>query len=728
MPLARWTRLRELMLLAAIAVSVVALGIVVAGDLRQSAGDASELNRRLSAGLTLIDDLHFDTQEVRRILLYALSTSDANLQLRYAEESRAASERVDGLLAHPTPLVNISRAEPPLARVRDAWARYLVVRDEVIGLILEGSLREGVALDEGQGRLRFDDVRAAAADLKRTFEEDAAIQVQAATMRSERALQRLWILIVSALAAAAVGIHLVNRRAAHERVEAELRRARDAAEQATRAKTDFLATMSHELRTPLNAVVGVADLLDRTEVSPRQRELMRLSRSSATALLGLVTDILDYSRIEAGSISLTPSSFAIRACVEDATDTVTDAVARKGLDLGYLIDADVPPFITADEGRVRQILLNLLSNAVKFTDRGEIAVHVGATHLAGGTTQIVMSVRDTGRGIPAHLQSMVFERFSQIDATPSRERGGAGLGLPISHRLARLLGGSLTLHSTPRVGSTFSFSFDAEPAPAPDGIHDEMTVLTGRRALVLVSPGIVECQITSLLAQWRMSARTVTGGSVAPCEAGSFDVMIVDADAGEDRIVASRAVMCANAGASRPVVVIRRLRSSSLTDDPCQVVKPVRARALYDALRTALALVDPTQALTPRVASGASAPLSVLLVEDDPANRRIAHLMLDELGCQADEAINGLEAIERARARAYDVILMDLQMPGLDGLETTRRIRAGRHGREPFIIALTASVMKDDQARCRAAGMDGHLVKPLRLDTLADALAKVAES
>ena len=726
MPLTRWAGFRELMLLAAIAVSVVALGIVVARDLRQSARDASELNRRLSAGLTLIDDLHFETQEVRRILLYALYTSDANLQLRYAEESRAASHRVEGLLAHPAPLVDISRAGPPLAKVREAWARYLVLRDEVIGLILEGSLREGVALDEGQGRARFDDVRAAAAELKHTFEEDATIQVQAATMRSERALQRLWILIVSALAAAAVGIHLVNRRAALERVEAELRRARDAAEQATSAKTNFLATMSHELRTPLNAVVGIADLLNRTELSPRQRELMRLSRSSATALLGLVTDILDYSRIEAGSISLTPSPFAIRASVEDAIDAVTEAVARKDLDLGYLIDDDVPPIITADEGRVRQILLNLLSNAVKFTDRGEIAVHVGATTAPGGTAQIVMSVRDTGRGIPAHLQSTVFERFRQIDSTPSRERGGAGLGLAISHRLAQLLGGSLTLHSTPGVGSMFSFSFEAEPVPAPEGTHDEVALLNGRRALVLVSPGIVERQIQSLLAEWRMTARIVTGDGVAPSEARSFDVVIVDADAREEGMAGDGVAIGPGGAGSRGVVVIRRLRSSSLTDDPCQVVKPIRARALYDALGTALAAVDATGAPAPRAASLAPVPLSVLLVEDDPANRRIAHLMLDELGCQADEAVNGLEAIERARTRAYDVILMDLQMPGLDGLATARRIRAGRHGRQPFIMALTASVMQDDQSRCREAGMDGYLVKPLRLDTLADALTKVA--
>jgi signal transduction histidine kinase/CheY-like chemotaxis protein len=711
-------RARELLVLATVALSAVALGTVVATDLRQAARDASELNQILSGGLNLIDDLHFETQEVRRILLYALYTSDANLQLQYADESRAASARVEQLLAHPARLVDIGRAGPSLENVRKAWTRYLEIRDEVIGLILEGSLREAVVLDEGQGRARFDEFRTAAAELKRTFEEDAALQVQDATARSERALQWLWILIVSTLAASAVGIHLVSRRAALERVEVELRRARDAAEQATRAKSDFLATMSHELRTPLNAVVGIADLLERTELSPRQRELMRLSRSSATTLLGLVTDILDYSRIEAGSISLTPSHFDIRVAVENAADEVTDPVARKGLDLGYLIEDDVPTKVIADEGRVRQVLLNLLSNAVKFTDRGEIAIHVSTAKVQDGGTQIVMSVRDTGRGIPEHLHAMVFERFSQIDATQSREHGGAGLGLAISHRLAHVLGGSLTLQSASGVGSTFTFSFSAEPAPTETAELEDTALVRGRRALVLVAPGIVERQIQWLLAKWGMTARIVTDDMVASADADRFDVVIVDAD--------TRTVPEGRSSTGPALVAISRLRSGPFAEDACHVVKPIRARALYDALSAALASVEVTPAASHQPASMGLERRSVLLVEDDAANRRIAHLMLEELGLQAEEAVNGIEAIERARTQSYDVILMDLQMPGLDGLETTRRIRAGRNGQRPVVIALTASVMQDDQARCREAGMDGYLVKPLRLETLADALGKLS--
>jgi CheY-like chemotaxis protein len=253
-----------------------------------------------------------------------------------------------------------------------------------------------------------------------------------------------------------------------------------------------------------------------------------------------------------------------------------------------------------------------------------------------------------------------------------------------------------------------------------------MTLLRGRRALVMVAPGIVERQLQWLLAQWGVTARILTDDVIAADATQPFDVVIVDADADQQRRVDRARAVCAGTGAG--LVVVRRLRASGVADEVNQVVKPIRARALYDALRSALALVDSSRAAATPSSPAPGPTLSILLVEDDPANRRIARLMLDELGYHAEEAVNGIEALERARSRAYDVILMDLQMPGLDGLETTRRIRADRPGRSPFIIALTASVMQDDQSRCRAAGMDGYLVKPLRLDTLADALAKVAAS
>jgi len=585
-----------------------------------------------------------------------------------------------------------------------------------------------VALDEGDGANRFDAVRVALEDLRLSFEEDAAVQVRAVSTLAEQALRRLWILVISALVASAVGISLVNRRAALERVEAELRRARDAAEEAVRAKTDFLAIVSHEFRTPLNAMIGIADLLDRTEMSPRQRELMRLSRSSASALLGLITDVLDYSRIEAESMTLVPVPFSLRGCVEAALDAVTEPAASKGLELGYLIDAAVPAGVMADEGRVRQVLLNLLSNAVKFTDRGEIAVDVGAERHGEGAREIRVSVRDTGRGIPAHLHSVLFQRFSQVDATLSREQRGAGLGLAISDRLARLLGGSVTVESVPGAGSTFTFTFRAAVAPPSPEDAIDASSLRGLRALVLVPPGIVARQIHRLLSQWGLTTYSLTDHAAAGPDRTAFDIVIADADA-RDRMLYDRAKTLRAESPTRRMglVFITQLRSTHVGHDECQVVKPIRAHALVNALRASLALL-PTEPLAPARPAGAppASPLAILLVEDDEANRRIAHLMLEELGFEADEAPSGVEALQRVRTRPYDVILMDLQMPGLDGLETTRRIRAEQPSRRTTILALTASVMQDEQARCRDAGMDGYLAKPLRLETLAETLRGVS--
>jgi CheY-like chemotaxis protein len=345
------------------------------------------------------------------------------------------------------------------------------------------------------------------------------------------------------------------------------------------------------------------DLLDRTELSSRERELLRVLRSSSSGLVGLIADLLDYSRIEAGAMALVPAPFSLRRCIDAALDTVSEAAARKGLRLVSSIDGDVPDELISDERRVRQILLNLLSNGVKFTASGEVRVHASARRRSDARWDVCIAVHDTGRGIPAHLLPRLFQRFSQLDATLSREQGGVGLGLAISDRLARLLGGSLAVESTPGQGSVFTFAF---PAPS----------------------------------------------------------------AGDSQ-------------AARP-----------------------EEHHHPGALAAAKAAAGP----------------SILLVEDDDANRRIAYLMLTELGYQADVAATGAEALERARARPYDVVLMDLHMPGLDGLETARRLRAEFPGRRPSIIALTASALPQDEAWCRDAGMDGYVSKPLRLDALAQAL------
>jgi PAS domain S-box-containing protein len=836
---------RDLALLAVVSGTVLVLSWIVARDLHRSADAASRLYQQLSRGLNFIDQLQFDAQEVRRILLYALHTTDADLQLRYVEKSREADAKVHRLI---TSSIVTSFARADVASVEQTWRRYLGVRDEVIGLILEGSLPEAVALDEAEGALRFNDVRQAIAALKRSFEADASLQATAAKTRADLATQRLALLVMIVLAGSAAMIHIVNRRAVLEnllqiqaqkgsilqavpdpvisvdamgrimewnaaaerefgwsraeaigrlldetvvppsgrrvlsaertrmlsasldtrqRVEAtglrrdgsmfpieiaavahiaprermwtlhiadvtrshlieeQLRRARDAAEAADRAKGDFLATMSHELRTPLVGVVGIADLLQGSDLPARSRDLVRMLRSSANALLALVSDILDYSRIEAGLLDLSPGPFSLRTCIEDAIDMVTEQAARKGLELGYVIDEGVIPGLMADQSRVRQVLLNLLANAVKFTDEGEVSVRATASANAGDGVTVSIRVQDTGCGIPEHLQDQLFKRFSQLSPA-SGMRTGTGLGLAISERLSRLLGGSLTVESAEGRGSSFTFTFAAAVASIPD---DPLPgALSGRRAATVCREGIVGDQVRALFRSWGIDSRALdlAAGS-SRLEPDEVDVVVIDEEAsGNWRDLVepwSRAVH------RIPIVRLARLSSTSTerTGDTYVLRKPVRARALHDAIVAATTGFSPAAtALAPSYQPLAGHSLAILLVEDNDANRRVVQLMINELGLEADEAADGLTAVERAAGRRYDVILMDVQMPGLDGLAATRRIRSEQTGVPPIIIGLTANVLQEDEARCREAGMDGYLPKPLRLAALADVLTPIA--
>ena len=848
--LPRW-RYHAITVLAAVTATVLALGWIVASDLRQSADDTNQMYDRVAAGLGLIDDLVFETDEVRRVLLYALHTLDANRQLAYAEQSRAAEANVRRLLDSRSEIVANPRTRSGLQKVADAWTQYVVVRDDVIGLILEGSLAEGVALDEQKGAERFEAVRAAIVDLKTTFKADAARQVVEQRARASRAVTRLSLMVVSALLAAAIGIYLFNRRTAlegllrseahkgsilqavpnpiistdadgliielneaaertfqltrrdvlgrhidemilpegmrgtlveafsgrrdagsasaprietigerrdgtqfpmevaaathlagHEPVwavhlsdltdrrhsEEQLRSAKEAAEAAARVKSDFLATMSHELRTPLTSVVGIADLLDARTLAAPERELVRRLRSSASTLLSLVNDVLDYSRIEAGLMALTPVPFSLRNVIEQALDPVTELAARKGLDLGYVIDPDVPR-VVADQDRIRQVLINLLSNAVKFTESGEVAVRVSARP-DGERVIVTVGVHDTGVGIPAHLQHKLFQRFSQIDA--NRQLGGTGLGLAISERLSRLLGGSVTVDSRDGHGSTFTFSFTALTAP-PSPSDSPAGPLWGVRVLALLDNGIVGEQIHSLLDGWGVLLALPRGEVPQPAQVMDVDAILVDASASEGRLYASVLLNRDRRGLARvPAILIKRQRSS---DDPYRplpgdvIAAPVRAGALYDALARAVGAPRPARGLentTPDQPPFAPQSLTILLVEDNEANRRVVLLMLAELGLTADEAASGLEAVERARRRRYDLILMDVQMPDIDGLEATRRIRAGEGDFKSIILGLTANVVGSDEARCRDAGMNGYLSKPIRLNTLEAALTSLA--
>src|SRR5262245_8465411 len=513
----------------------------------------------------------FETGEVRRILLYALHTSDANLQLDYVDQSRSAEGRVGTLLESHSPILSTDRTRAARESVVAAWTGYLDTRDEVVGLILEGSLREAVVLDEAVGTARFNNVRKAIADLKSSFKADAATEVEAERARSARAIARLALIVVSALLLMVVGVYLVNRRASLEVV--------------LRVKTDFLTTMSHELRTPLTGVIGITDLLQTARIPLDQRELVRMLRTNATTLLGLVNNVLDYSRIEAGLMALAPRRFPIQAPVEEALDSVSEIAARKSLALGYVIAPGVPEVI-ADEDRVRQVILNLLSNAVKYTETGQIAIHVDAAIEYHDIVVVTIKVRDTGIGIREELQQRLFQWFSQVDPTGGPRVGGTGLGLAISDRLSRLLGGSMAVESRPGEGSTFTFVFrgtvaDAGTPPAVDAWD-----LHGTRVLAVLGFGIVSDQVQSLLESWRVNTAVLHEGDPVPD--GDFDAVIVEADTAEGALHHALVRNRASWGLQDvPLIAIAQLRPAgthAIRPAEHVVVAPVRMQSLYDAL------------------------------------------------------------------------------------------------------------------------------------------------
>jgi PAS domain S-box-containing protein len=846
---------REFALLVGLVTIVLVLGAIVARDLGSAAEGVSHLHTRLSRGLDVITELQFQMQEVRRILLYALHTTDANRQLEYAEQSRLADTEVQRLLNDRDRL-----ASPPsmslMRSVEEAWTRYRVVRDEVIGLILEGSSKDAVDLDEHEGLARFNEVRQAIDALKARFASDAEAEVTAAKARANASTARLTVLVLASLAGALVGIHLVSRRAALEallrseahkgsilqavpdpiistdaeghiieindagervfgRTRAEalgtrvdemllspqrrseiagllarsgeplpaaaprlhtfgarrdgsefpielaavthqvgndriwtihvsdmterrlaekaLQDSKEGAEVAARAKSEFLATMSHELRTPLNSVIGITDLLETADLPARQQRMVDMLRSSATALLGLVSDVLDYSRIDQGLMELTPVDFVVRDCIEDALSTVTQAAARKRLQVGYLIDVTVPVKVRADEARVRQVLLNLLSNAVKFTDAGEISVQVGAERTADGAVCLTINVQDTGCGIPEQLQPMLFQRFVQLDATPTRRHGGAGLGLSISRRLSELLGGSLTVTSQQGAGAIFRFTFLAQPFA--ESARDELRgSLSGVKVLVSLAPGIVGEQVHAMLSSWDVHALAAAEDAANLSPPSDHRVAwIVDSDAQGGALLEAARLRRHEWGLGHvPFIIVARpapAAPAATHADDYVVAAPVSARRLHEALRAVVldrAVVDVRSPVRRSVPLGR--PLAILLAEDDEANRRVQQLMLEELGCVADEASDGLAAAERASRRDYDVILMDVHMPGIDGLEATRRIRRRHTAKRPLIVALTADAGPAEEERCLAAGMDVYHAKPVRLETLASVLRSVSAS